>query len=75
MLQRNVSGYTLHVQPDDGTPPFDLAPGEEIDYPHPIAGCAAEPPAKDTAAKPAKPKPDTPADEAAAKASTKKASD
>lgn len=79
MLQRNESGYTLHVQPDDGTPPFELAPGEEVDYPHPIAGCAVEPPpAKNTSGSPARSAPDTTADEAPAEApakTTKKASD
>ncbi|MFB9925996.1 hypothetical protein ACFORO_12545 [Amycolatopsis halotolerans] len=49
MLQRNITGYALTVQPPDGShrDPFDLAPDEEIDYPDPIAGCAAIPPGPD----------------------------
>lgn len=46
MLQRNVTGYPIVVQPPDGShrDPFELAPGEDIDYPDPIVGCAAEAP-------------------------------
>lgn len=71
MLQRNITGYTLTVQPPDGShrDPFDLAPDEEIDYPDPIAGCAAIPPGPDPepaaepkpAAKPAAKAPSKPA--------------
>lgn len=55
MRQRNDTGYPIVVQPPDGSDraPFDLAPGEETDYPDPIAGCVAveEPPAKAAAKK------------------------
>ncbi|WP_134667842.1 hypothetical protein [Amycolatopsis sp. CFH S0078] len=49
MLQRNITGYALVVQPPDGShrAPFELAAGEEVDYPDPIAGCAAIPPGPD----------------------------
>jgi hypothetical protein len=64
VLQRNITGYTLVVQPPDGShgAPFELAPDETVDYPDPIAGCATAEPAT---AEPA------PADQAAAKPATK----
>jgi hypothetical protein len=45
--QRNVTGYTLVVTPPEGPDgtapaPFEQPAGEEIDYPDPIAGCAAD---------------------------------
>jgi hypothetical protein len=54
VLQRNITGYALVVQPPDGThrQPFELAPDEEIDYPDPIAGCAAIPPGPEPAPEP-----------------------
>lgn len=63
MRQRNNTGYTIVVQPPEGShrPPFELGPGEVVDYPDPIAGCGAEdgavPPSDEPAADtpPAKP--------------------
>lgn len=63
MLQRNITGYTIVVQPPDGShrEPFELANGEEVDWPDPIPGCAALPPAPaPEPEKPADPAPPTP---------------
>lgn len=43
MRQRNDTGYTQHVSawPDDEHPdrrPFDVAAGEECEFPEPLAG-------------------------------------
>lgn len=36
MRQRNDTAYALYASAAD--PPFEVAPGEEIDHPHPVVG-------------------------------------
>lgn len=48
MRQRNISGYPLAVRPLPAEPdevaadPFEIGPGEVVDWPELLAGCTPE---------------------------------